>query len=79
MGIGPADREDLRAIFQFYMAASGQRTAHLVDAPHIDNRTPVDAPELLRVKFINQLFDRLPDKRFAVFGDNRGRPRGAPV
>jgi hypothetical protein len=72
MDILPADRERFRPAFEPDNPSAGHRTAYLINALYIDNRSPVDAPELLGVQFIGQFFDRLLDERFTLLRYDHG-------
>ena len=62
MGIGPADREEFRPVFQFDKTTPGQWTADFGDATDIDNSPPMNAPELFWIKFLGQFHDALLNK-----------------
>ena len=62
MDILPADCERFSPAFKPNNPSAGYRTAYLINGLYVDNRSPVDAPELLGVQFLSQFLDRLPDE-----------------
>ena len=52
MSIGPAHREGFRQIFECDDEPTGKWSADFTNSADIDNRPPVNTPELIGVQFL---------------------------